>query len=86
MDMKKECFGTRFFGTRISTYATDTENVKRENKLPNPDLVQWSYQVDWVSQMFNFLNLKDHPSFYLIKNDSCGKCVSVPENKDRNGA
>jgi len=47
-------------------------------------LLVWDH-VDEQGQRFSFENSLSYPGFYVIKNDH-GKCLSVPENKDRNGA
>ena len=46
-------------------------------------LEQWNYS-DNESQRFDFLDSLTHPGFYVIK-DEFGKCISVPNNLDRDG-
>jgi len=43
------------------------------------------YHLDEEGQRFQLDDSLAHPGFFVIENDY-GKCLSVPENKDRNGA
>ena len=47
-------------------------------------LIQWEHNGQ-ESQKYFFVDLLDHPGFYLIRNEH-GKCVGVPENTGRSGA
>ncbi len=54
------------------------------NEYRNNHLITWDY-YDEHGQRFSLVESKTFPGFYTIKNDH-GKCLSVPENKDRDGA
>jgi len=68
---------------------------RKTNVLENDGTMTWDkmgwvllekkYYSDDESQRFNFFDSLTYPGFYIIKDDF-GKCVSVPENLDRNGA
>ncbi len=68
---------------------------KKTRVLENNGTMNWD-QMGWVllkqrdysgdeSQRFYFLDSPTHPGFYVIK-DEFGKCISVPDNMDNNGA
>ena len=68
---------------------------KNTNVLANNGTLNWE-QMGWAhlkllnysdveDQRFYFIDSLTYPGFYVIK-DEFGKCISVPENMDRDGA
>ncbi len=84
--------GDRHLCNGFGNCATSKKTI---NVLENNGTLNWN-QMGWVplternysddeSQRFYFLDSLTYPGFYVIK-DEFGKCISVPENLDRDGA